>query len=305
VSEGSNFTIRLNNPSDPSYADTNAGFQYAFDCGDGTGYSAFGNSNSRSCPTTDNGTRAVKGKIKDKDGGYTAYSANVTVSNVPPHITSVTASNTFAGPLAFMTSTISTLFDDPGSGDTWVNLLTFSDGGTETSTTQPAAQGGNSYKFTLTHRFTTAGCKTVTSRVTDDDGGADSFGPTAVNVGSGEFLPPVTNTPVTNKLKNGQVLPVKVKFTDCNGTPITNLSPAIALKKGDLTSISDDISQNITPGSVSGADTNGIMRSNGDGSYIYNMSVNISLNTDYTIIIYPYGTGMPSQYMAHVIQATK
>jgi len=60
-----------------------------------------------------------------------------------------------------------------------------------------------------------------------------------------------------------------------------------------------------TASSVSNADTNGIMRSSGDGSYIYNMSVNITLNTDYTLIVYPFGTGSPTQYLAHVIQATK
>jgi hypothetical protein len=101
------------------------------------------------------------------------------------------------------------------------------------------------------------------------------------------------------------VLPVKIKLTDCTGAPISNLNPAIVLKKGDLTSVGDDSVVAITPGSVSNADTTGFMRSNGDGSYIYNMSVNISLNTDYTLIIYPFGTGTPSQYLAHVIQATK
>jgi hypothetical protein len=303
VDEGSSFTIQLTSPSDLSSADTNAGFQYAFDCG--SGYGAYGSSTSRSCPTTDNGTRSVKGKIKDKDGGVNEYTASVNVNNVAPHITSVTATNTYAGPLVFMTSSISTLFTDPGSADTWINYLTFSDGGAETSTTQPAAQGGDSYKFTLTHSFVTPGCKTVTSRVNDDDGASNTFGPTPVNVGSGEFLPPVTNTPVTNKLKNGQVLPVKIKLTDCTGAPITNLNPAIVLKKGDLTSVGDDGVIPITPGSVSAADTTGFMRSSGDGSYIYNMSVNITLNTDYTIIIYPFGTGTPSQYLAHVIQATK
>jgi hypothetical protein len=303
VNEGSPFTIQLAGPSDPSTADTNAGFQYAFDCG--SGYGAYGSSSSRSCPTTDNGTRSVKGKIKDKDGGEREYTGSVTVNNVAPHISSVSATNSYAGPLVFMTSSISTLFTDPGSADTWINYLTFSDGGAETSTTQPAAQGGDSYKFTLTHSFLTPGCKTVTSRVNDDDGGTNTFGPTPVNVGSGEFLPPVTNTPVTNKLKNGQVLPVKIKLTDCTGAPISNLNPAIVLKKGDLTSVGDDSVVAITPGSVSNADTTGFMRSSGDGSYIYNMSVNITLNTDYTIIIYPFGIGTPSQYLAHVIQATK
>jgi hypothetical protein len=146
----------------------------------------------------------------------------------------------------------------------------------------------------------------MTSRVTDDDGGFDVFGPTPVNVGTGEFLPPVTNTPVTNKLKGGQVLPVKIKLTDCNGAPVTGLNPAIALKKGDLTSVGDDSVVAITPGSVSNADTTGVMRSNGDGSYIYNMSVaNMTLNTDYTLIVYPFGSGSANQYLAHVIQTTK
>src|SRR5205823_9933199 len=117
-----------------------------------------------------------------------------------------------------------------------------------------------------------------------------------------------TNQPVTNKLKNGQVLPVKIQITDCNGVGQNNLSPAIRLGPGDQTSIPDDAVVTITPGSVSNADTTGVMRSSGsDGSYIYNMNVNIPLNTDYTIIVYPYGTTAPNDKVTlrHVIQATK
>jgi hypothetical protein len=102
------------------------------------------------------------------------------------------------------------------------------------------------------------------------------------------------------------VLPVKVKLTDCNGVGVTGLSPAIVLKKGDLTSVADDSAVTITPPSVSNADTTGFMRSNGDGSYIYNMSVSgLTLNSDYTIIVYPSGSATSGQYLAHVIQATK
>ena len=119
----------------------------------------------------------------------------------------------------------------------------------------------------------------------------------------------MTNQPVTNKLKNGQVLPVKVQLTDCSGAPLNGLSPAIRLMAGDQTAVPDDGAVAITPTSVSSADTTGVMRSSGsDGSYIYNMSVNLAkLNTDYTVVIYPYWTsGTPSgPTLKHVIQATK
>jgi hypothetical protein len=72
------FTLSLTGAHDPSSADTAAGFQYAFDCG--SGYGAFGSSPSVSCPTDDIGTRTVHGKIQDKDGGVTEYTATVQVT---------------------------------------------------------------------------------------------------------------------------------------------------------------------------------------------------------------------------------
>jgi endonuclease/exonuclease/phosphatase family metal-dependent hydrolase len=71
------FTLSLTSPSDPSAADTAAGFQYAFDCG--SGYGSFGTASTASCPTTDVGTRNVAAKIRDKDGGVTEYTASVAV----------------------------------------------------------------------------------------------------------------------------------------------------------------------------------------------------------------------------------
>jgi hypothetical protein len=141
-------------------------------------------------------------------------------------------------------------------------------------------------------------------KVTDDDGGSATAS-TTVKVGTGNFQPPMTNQPVTDKLRNGQVLPVKVHIADCAGAAATGLTPAIRLVKGDSTPQADDGSVLITPPSVSSADTTGIMRAQGGGDYMYNMAVNLAtLNTDYTVVIYPYGISSPVQ-LGHVIQATK
>src|SRR5205807_577538 len=70
---------------------------------------------SASCSTNDNGTRHVKGEIRDKDGGVSSYSADVTVNNVAP-----TATFTNNGPVD-EGSNINLSLDspsDPSSADT-------------------------------------------------------------------------------------------------------------------------------------------------------------------------------------------
>jgi hypothetical protein len=101
---------------------------------------------------------------------------------------------------------------------------------------------------------------------------------------------------------------VKIQITDCSGAGVNNLVPAIRLIEGDQTTTPDDTAVPITPPSVSNADTTGVMRSSGsDGSYIYNMNVNLAkMNTDYTVVIYLYGNGAATgPTLRHVIQATK
>ena len=89
VDEGSPIGLSLTGPSDPSSADTSAGFEFAFDCGDGAGFGAYTTTAAASCATTDHGDRTVGGRIRDKDGGVREYTAIVSVANVAPSATFV------------------------------------------------------------------------------------------------------------------------------------------------------------------------------------------------------------------------
>ncbi len=81
VVAGQDIVLKLSAPSDPSAADTAAGFGYAFDCGDGSGLGAYGPTASVTFPTTASGVRTVAGRIRDKDGGTTAYTVTVEVGS--------------------------------------------------------------------------------------------------------------------------------------------------------------------------------------------------------------------------------
>ena len=163
VNEGSSFTLSLTNPYDPSSVDTTAGFEYAFDCG--SGYGAWGTSNSATCLTCDNAIRSVAGKIRDKDGGVTEYTGSVTVVNVAPSITSVSAP---VDPVNILNPVnVSVSFSDVGTCDTHSVVFAWGDG---TSTTvNPATSPASA-----SHIYPEAAVYEITITVTDDDGGSVS-----------------------------------------------------------------------------------------------------------------------------------
>jgi PKD domain len=184
VNEGSGINLSLTTPSDPSSADTAAGFQYAFDCGDGSGYGAYSSSSTQSCPTSDNGTRSVGGKIKDKDGGASEYTATVTVDNVAPTLTSLTPSSYLVlkgTPLGVTGS-----YTDPGTGDTFACTINFDE---PTGTPENVAGGPGSCSATQT--YAAQGTYTVSMKVSDDDGGESNTLTVIVTVydpGAGGFV---------------------------------------------------------------------------------------------------------------------
>jgi uncharacterized membrane protein len=90
--------------------------QYAFDCGDGAGYSPFGHVASRACPTVDNepAPRTVRAQVRDKDGALASYTANVSVVNVAP-VAAITAIPTRVAPGAVFD--VTGRFTDAGVND--------------------------------------------------------------------------------------------------------------------------------------------------------------------------------------------
>jgi PKD domain len=313
--EGSsgNFDLGSFTDANPNDGDWNVDV----DWGDGSAHTTFtktamGATGTKSHTYADNSTYTVTVTVTDKDGGNSSKTFKITVGNVKPTITSFTGTDYLVGPNAFIlggagTSRFTTNFTDPSSADTFKADFSYQDGSplTETLGAFTPASASFTNGRQNTHEFAkTVGCKTASVKVSDDDGGYDTA-TTTVHIGSGAFQPPMTNQPVTDKLKNGQVLPVKVHITDCSGAGALGLNPAIRLVQGDSTPQNDDTTATITPGSVSSADTTGIMRSQGGGDYMYNMRVDLAkLNQDFTVVIYPYGTSSPIQ-LGHVIQATK
>jgi hypothetical protein len=305
ATEGSSQSFTLGSFDDPG---TDSPWKVAVSWGDSATSSpadrtATGSLGSASHTYADNGAYTVSVTVTDKDGSKDTKTFKVAVANVGPTITSFSGTDYLAGANAFVggggvASTLTTRFTDPGA-DSWTGAFTYQDGSPLTETKSPFVTGQQ-----VNHTFASSGCKSASVKVTDDDGGYDTAS-TTIKVGTGAFQPPMTNQPVTDKLKNGQVLPVKVHVNDCSGAAATTLTPAIRLVKGDLTPQSDDTMTTITPTSTSAADTTGVMRSSGGGDYMYNMQVNLAtLNTDYTVVVYPYGTGSTVE-LGHVIQATK
>jgi hypothetical protein len=161
VNEGSAIGVSLTAPNDPSSADTAAGFEYAFDCGDGSGFSAFGATSSASCPTSDDGSRTVKGKIRDQDGDANTYTAVVTIENVAPTATFNAPASSFAG-FAFTISLTSP--HDAGSADTFTYAF---DCGT--------GYGAFGTSSSASCTPTDTGELTVRGKIRDDDGSVTPY----------------------------------------------------------------------------------------------------------------------------------
>jgi PKD repeat protein len=158
VTEGSAIQLTLTNASDVA-ADLAAGLTFEFDCGAGYGVASW-------CPTSDNGDVTVRGKVIDKDGGESEYTATVAVTNAPPVVTSLSLPS---DPVAVNTPvSLRATFTDAGTADTHTGTFELGSG-----LVIPASAEHGMLSASVT--FTQPGVYTVTASVSDDDDGTGSL----------------------------------------------------------------------------------------------------------------------------------
>ncbi len=244
VNEASPVTVSFANPSDPSSADTAAGFRYSFDFNnDGTFDVVDAASPSASTTFDDNGNYVVRGRVKDKDGGFTDYTTTVQVNNVAP---TANAHGPYSGltgsGVAFRGSATDPSSADASAGLTY--LWNFGDGTTSTAQNPSKSYSApGTYTVTLTAIDKDGGSQTATTKatiVTPTDPGdfiktpfynIPNFGahPTVFSVQSGPWSDP--NTWSTGQLPGtDDVVAIKA------GTTVTyDLSSSPALDTVEVT----------------------------------------------------------------------
>jgi PKD repeat protein len=175
LTEGTAAVYAFANAADPSAADQAAGlrFTYAADFNKDGVIDATeefdGSPDARAITFPEDGNYNVRGRVYDRDGGYSEYFLPVVVHNMAPTIESVSGPTSALPPGG--TATLSATFHDDGHLDTHTAVWDWGDGTAPTPgvvTQQPAGGGtvGGS------HLYAQPGLYTVKLTVTDDEGAA-------------------------------------------------------------------------------------------------------------------------------------
>ncbi|MEP7136085.1 MAG: ExeM/NucH family extracellular endonuclease [Chloroflexota bacterium] len=255
VNEGSSVTLTASG-SDPN----GDNLTYAWDLDNNGSFETAGQSVSFDAALLDGpSSYTVKVKATDPLGLSAESTATVNVINVAPSVTAAFTSTSLS--CGANNSMLNVSFTDPGTLDTHSAVINWGDGNTQTfsSVTSP---------FSAAHTYALVGTYTATVTVTDKDGGADTKTATAtVNFNTSGILQPI-NANGTSVFKYNSTIPVKISFTNCNGSIPANLAPTIKLTMVSGATPGLEINE---PISTSAADTTGIMRFS-TNQYIYNLA---------------------------------
>jgi hypothetical protein len=195
----------------------------------------------------------------------TGDTLDVNIQNVAPTITGLVAGSAAACGSA---NSLTINFTDPaGTYDTYSASIDWGDGNSSAPT-------GISSGHIAMHTYASAGPHTVTVTVSDEDGGtsASMQKTLIVNYNTSGVLQPVNWTQAQNDpsiFKWGSTIPVKVGFTDCDGTPAGGLSVKIAVKKIAGSTPTSGDNEEIT--NTNSPDSGGYMRWV-DSKYLYNLN---------------------------------
>ncbi|MFI5378839.1 MAG: hypothetical protein ACHRHE_06060 [Tepidisphaerales bacterium] len=172
--EGDSVSVCFSGQSDPSCADTSAGFHYSFtldEQGLAGSYAGAGTDSAANLLFDDNGSYTVFGRIFDKDGGYTQYTVGaLTVNNVAPtgYFSLSTTSVEGTDPV---TASFSGQYD-PSSADTSAGFhYSFAVDDDEPADTYASAPDGASRQFS----FTDNGTYLLAGRIFDKDDGYNTY----------------------------------------------------------------------------------------------------------------------------------
>lgn len=173
LNEGGSYTLSMANVTDVA-ADLPT-LQLSFDCGDGRGYQPTPMGGSLTCAASNDGLRTARGRLRDKDGGVSEYTAQITVLNVAPTITAFNAPASVSEQTSYA---INFSFADPGVLDHWGYNVDWGDG----TVTGPIAVGTQDGTISSSHRYKVdkrGGAKSATYQVSlsvfDDGGGTNSI----------------------------------------------------------------------------------------------------------------------------------
>jgi hypothetical protein len=231
-------------------------------------------------------TPTVTVKATDPSGASAVDSTIVTITNLPPRITSLVpspANGLVGGPVTFAGTAT-----DPSSVDVAAGFAWAFDAGSGFG-----PFGSNPFAIT----YSTCGTYTVAAKARDKDGGiSDPFTSAAVHVYNGSILSPL-QAGSFNVVQAGRIVPVKMTI-GC-GSFLSGLQPSISIRAGDFDPNVDpsDPSYEVPP-TNSAADTTGVMRE-GDQQYLYNLGVPANATTGqlFTVLIRPFGGTAPTLYV--------